>query len=299
MVTNIPSYIDYEKIAKECWAQAIETLYNINKQIYDFELEDELANGIYDFSQHHYRTAIVLLHQGIEAIMKAAICNHSPMLLIDNKRTDWPVLPSQGYKAFNELFTIGAESLLYTYCAVVGNLISQETIIFLEKIRRVRNEIVHGFSSKNMNPKDILNSFTTFIGKDEWWNEMRRLNWEHPLMSYFDSGAERASFAQRLDYVLNKVGKGEFLKHSTFNIKQRRHICPYCKDEFEREYDEYELKWAILSPNSSSSTLLKCYNCEKETYITRKDCLFEDCMGNVIYKEDTNAEYCMTCGLAQ
>ncbi|EJF08751.1 hypothetical protein [Pontibacter sp. BAB1700] len=63
MITNIPSYTDYEKIAKECWAQAIDTLYNIDKQIDDFELEDELTKEIYDFSQPHYRTAIILLHQ--------------------------------------------------------------------------------------------------------------------------------------------------------------------------------------------------------------------------------------------
>ncbi|EJF08750.1 hypothetical protein [Pontibacter sp. BAB1700] len=235
--------------------------------------------------------------------MKATICNHSPMLLIDNKRTDWPVLPNQNTKDFNELFTIGAESLLYTYCAVAGSQVSQVTVVFLERIRKVRNEIVHGFSSKNLNPRDILvdilNCFTTFLGKDEWWNEMRRLNWEHPIMSYFDARAEQANFAEKLDYVLDKIGKSEFLKHSNFNIKQRRYICPYCKDGFEREYDEYKLKWAILSPNSSTSTTLKCYNCDEETDVIRKDCLYDDCMGNVIYEEDGGSEYCMTCSFAQ
>ncbi|GAB2548566.1 hypothetical protein [Rufibacter soli] len=302
MITNIPNYKDYEKIAVECWAQAIDTLYSIDKQIDELGIEEELTQEIYDFSQPHYRTAIVLLHQGIEAIMKGTICNYSPMLLIDNKRTDWPVLPTQRNKDFNELFTIGAESLLYTYCAVVGDSVTHETVIFLERIRKLRNEIVHGFNSKKIKPKeilkDILNSYTTFIGKDEWWNELRRLHWEHPLMFYYDSGSERSSFAERLNYVLKKLGKGEFLKHSSFNIKQRRYICPFCKNEFEREYDDYDLKWAILKPNTQLSTTLVCYNCDQETEIIRKECTNETCEGNVIHLEEYN-NFCMTCGHSQ
>jgi len=302
MIKNIPNESDYKRNAIECWVQAIETLYEIDKHIYELNLEEDLAQEVYEFSQPHYRTAIVLLHQGIEAIMKSIICKHSPLLLVDNKRVDWPVLPNQTDKDFNELFTIGAESLLYTFCAVSNSNINQETIQFLERIRKLRNEIVHGFSAQMIDPKnilvDILNSFTLFLGKGSWWNETRKFNWKHPLFSYFDFSFERADFAIRLEFVINKIGKGEFLRHSTFPVKQRRYLCPRCKQDFEREYDKYEYKWAVLYPNTATSVKLKCYNCEEESEIIRKNCTHDDCKGNVIAKI-YESEDCMTCGRGQ
>ena len=302
MIKNIPNESNYRKNAIECWVQAIETLYEIDKHIYELNLEEDLAQEVYEFSQPHYRTSIVLLHQGLEAIMKSIICKHSPFLLVDNKRTDWPVLPNQTDKDFNELFTIGAESLLYTFCAVSTTSISQESIQFLERIRKLRNEIVHGFNAQIIDPKniiiDILTSFTLFIGKDAWWEETRSFNWDHPLFSYYDSSFERASFAIRLEFVVNKIGKGEFLKHSTFPIKQRRYLCPVCKQDYERKVDSYEYKWAVLIPNSPTSTSLKCYNCEEESEVLRKCCNVDGCKGNVLAINDDKEE-CMTCGRMQ
>jgi hypothetical protein len=175
MIINLPEESDYKRNAIECWVQAFDTLYEIEKHIEDLELDSQLTTEIYEFSQPHYRTAIVLLHQGMEAFMKSRICRQSPLLLVDNKRTDWPVLPNQIDKDFNDFFTIGAEALLYTFCAVASDM-DQDTVAFLERIRKLRNKIVHGFNTEQINSgvilEDIITCFTTFCGKDSWWMKL-------------------------------------------------------------------------------------------------------------------------------
>jgi hypothetical protein len=80
---------------------------------------------IEDIWNHHHgtlRTALILLHQAIEGLMKAVICETSPLLLIDKPRKDWPTLPHTDEKDFDSLYTIGGEALLTTFCAVPSTI---------------------------------------------------------------------------------------------------------------------------------------------------------------------------------
>lgn len=232
--------------------------------------------------------------------MKGKVCDVSPLLLIDNKRTDWPVRPNQGNKSFSEFFTIGAEELLNTFCAIANPPLDSDTVDFLERIRKLRNKIIHGLTAEIVDSRtilsDVMNSFTIFFGKDSWWRETRQVNWEHPLFTFFNSDLEVAEFASRLEFVLKKIGKGEFARHSSFPIKQRRYLCPDCKYNYERKVGPYEYKWATLKPNTATSTTVGCYNCDKESTVIRRDCLKEGCKGNVISEE---YDFCLTCGKYQ
>ena len=299
MITNLPNSDEYQSVAIECWVQAIKKVYGVNHYVDSLDLEEDLNQEIHQFSQPEYRTSVVLLHQGIEAILKSRICAISPYILIEGKRNQWPVLPNQKDKDFNDFFTIGPEDLLYTFSAIQEPKPSQKLIDLLEQIRKQRNRIAHGFLNQLLNPKDIiieiLSVFTEFCEKDTWWIELCSSEWDHPLASYYNTVAEQALFANRLDFILDLIGSSEFLKHSTFPVRQRRYICPECKLDAEKEYDEYYLRWAVLTPNEPRNTKLYCYNCGQETSVIRKACN-QDCQGNVL-TEDGNE--CLTCGYEQ
>ncbi len=299
MITNLPNSKEYKSIAIECWVQAIKKLYDVNHFVDSLSLDEDLNNEVHQFSQPEYRTSVVLLHQGIEAILKSRICSVSPYLLIEGKRNQWPALPNQKDKDFNDFFTIGPEDLFYTFCATEDPKPSKELVDLLEHVRKQRNQIVHGILAQSLDPKEILieilSVFTEFLGKDSWWTELHSSEWDHPLASYYNTVAEQALFANRLDFILDLIGPAEFLKYSSFPVRQRRYICPVCKFDAEKEYDEYYLRWAVLSPNEPDSTKLSCYNCGETSNVMRQDCN-QDCKGNVLNED---GKECLICGYEQ
>ena len=122
----------------------------------------------------------MLIHQGIEGFMKSEICLISPLLLLDNKRTDWPVLPNQADKDFNDFYTVGAEGLIHTFLATRKTVVDNHLIKHIEEIRKLRNQIIHGISKTKLNPKylveKIIDTYTLFKSKDEWWDTVRNIH---------------------------------------------------------------------------------------------------------------------------
>jgi hypothetical protein len=190
--------------------------------------------------------------------MKAATCDVSPLLLIENKRSDWPTLPNSADREFGDQYTIGAEALLCTYCAVVPVNVSPELVRFVEGVRTKRNAIVHGIAADELSPVSIiemvLKSHTFLIAKDSWWFTMRDQYISDPLFGLMDSDYEMASFGRRLDYVESVLGKAKLSTHFTQDLKARRYYCPSCKDAIESGEGSMDSKWAYLKPNEPTST---------------------------------------------
>ncbi len=300
MIINLPSKSDYEKIAISNLVQAFDIIYDTDGYISDLKIDEkELVDEIFEYSQDRYNSAIVLLHQGIEGILKGFICEKSPFFLIDTQRTEWPVLPEQKDKDFNDFYSINPEALLHTYCALNKSKVDPKIISLISEIRLLRNQIVHGISKEKLNSRNILiyflNTFNYFFDKDVWWEKIQSYHFEHPIFEHYNPKEQYASFASRLDFVLEIVGPSIFSQCTSVNPKQRRYQCPVCKQEYEDELDEYDLKWAFLKPNEPESTNLICYNCGNESEVLRMDCNIDDCKGNVI-AEIRNEKKCLTCG---
>jgi hypothetical protein len=302
MINHYPTYHDFEKLAHDCLTQAFDIIFETDKYLDEID-EEDLKTESWEYSKGKLNTVIVLIHQGIESLMKAEICLTSPLLLIEGKRTDWPVLPNQTDKNFNDFYTIASESLLHTFSATSKKPINAELIKHIEEIRKLRNQIVHGISKTDLSPKylteKILDTYTFFKSKDEWWNAVRNFHFNHPLFGYYDKRYESSIFAEKLDYVLTKVGKNKLSKHFAINIKARKYLCPLCKFIYENEIGEnYESMWAFLNPNVSKSTNIICLNCQKSNNVIRKECINIECNGNVIHDGDSG-EVCLTCGQDQ
>ncbi|WP_133274043.1 hypothetical protein [Hymenobacter radiodurans] len=251
MIINLPNSTEFNNLAANCLVQAFDIVFKTDKDIFDFGKE-AIKEDVWKYSQGKLNTSVVLIHQAIESFMKASICQTSPLLLLEGRRKDWPVLPNQEDKDFNEFYTTPAEALLRTYAATTQNSLTSEIVVLIESVRTLRNQIVHGVSRTGLTTQrlvnDILDTFLFFSGKNAWWDALLNEFVNHPLVDYYGFGMEMANLAERLDYVEALVGKAKFAKQFNQNTRTRRYICPFCKVQWMREIDDndYPYKWAFL-----------------------------------------------------
>jgi hypothetical protein len=152
--------------------------------------------------------------------MKSRIAANSPLLLLDQKRSDWKSLPESEEQSFTDLFTISGNDLIHTFYAVIGTEPVDSNIVELfENIRLKRNKIFHGIGDENITPENvlvtILSSFTYLLGKDSFWENLQDKFYSHPghLVGNPDLEFEEVQQYDHLDYLEKVLGKGELNKH--------------------------------------------------------------------------------------
>ncbi len=307
MITNSPTRLDFEKVAKENLTQAFNLLFKAYDSYKGYDEQTiQLEVSVEDIWRHQHgtiRTALILLHQAVESLMKSVICDTTPLLLIDKPRKDWPTMPLSDDKDFDSLYTIGGESLLMTFCAVDSTIIRDSALInFIEEIRHKRNQAIHGTNLKDVTAEyvieNVLETFTVWFGKDIWHIELRENLIENPLFGYFDMDYESAVSYKFLDFVLSLIGKAKLSKHISADIRGRSYFCPQCKHGIEKEYDEpMESKWGFLNPNLPGSITMFCANCHQDFTIKRVKCGINKCRGNVLYEDPYFGDgfVCLTC----
>ena len=276
--------------------QAFNIVYQIDEGLLYFE--ELQSEDVWEYHLGDLSTSLILVYQAIESLMKARICQESTLLLIDLKRTDWPTMPEQADKDFNELYTIGGEALQKTYGAAISPAKAEKDLMkFVEEIRFERNKIIHGVSRRYLDPeylvKIILNTYTYFLGKDSWWLTMRELHINNPLFGIFnDNNYEEANLIEKLNYVEEVVGQAELCKHFSLNLKSRRYFCPWCQSSLAKEDGDLDTKWALLIPQKKKgATEIKCINCQRTQPVARQKCNQIACKGDVMSEE----ERCLTC----
>lgn len=305
MIINTPTKSEFEEVAIENLTQAFNLLFKVYDNYLDHDdqiVKEEVP--VDEIWEHHHgtlRTALILLHQALEGLMKSVICDTSSLLLIDKPRKDWPSLPLSEDKEFDSLYTIGGEALLKTFCAVSSTIVRDaELINFIEDIRQKRNQAIHGTNVKDISARyiieNVLKTFTIWFGKDTWHKELRQNLVENPLFGYFDVDYESAISYKFLDFALLLLGKSSLSKHLSIDLKRRAYFCPECKHGIEHDFGTLTSKWAFLNPNSPTSTKLSCLNCHQSFDVIRRDCSIDGCKGNVLFDDDYAGGYvCLTC----
>jgi hypothetical protein len=303
LITNIPKPEDFTNVAKQCLIQSFNIIYNE-----DVHFNYEYGPPRDDFWKYHLallNTSVILIYQAIESLLKAKVCEESALLLLDMKRENWPTGPNSEDKDFNDLFTIGGESLLNTYLATVEKKdIEPSLAVFIEEIRITRNRIMHGVVHKTLTPefiiKSILQTFNFFLGQDSWRNTTRDLLINNPIFGIYNEDYEEALFIEKLDYSENLVGKGFLNQQFSIDIKSRRYFCPWCFQSLgQKGYDLYSL-WAFLIPQKEENTEeIICLNCQRTNKVERVNCIKKDCKGNVINENNRDEKICLTCNSEQ
>ena len=302
MIKNLPSYTDFENLGIQCICKSFEMIFNIGDEYHRISKEEGLSEEITkdDYWKHNeitVRTALIVLYQGIEYLMKSEIARHSPLLLIENNRSEWPTLPNKKDKEYDEMQTISGESLIGVFCAVAYEKIELiEFVEHYEKIRIKRNKLVHSTGLKDLDHVYILEQILFFISvfynRTKWLELFRNIFTSEPTFGYWDEDIEEAEFYRVLDFVERELGKGKLNKYLNFNLKSRRYLCPDCTYWLNKhDFDGPKPKWSFLKPNDPKSTIVECLICTKKHEIERKNCSNENCKGNVISLD----EVCLTC----
>ena len=303
MITHIPKNKDFEKAGIDILCQSIFFIYQIRKEANEIypKTYHNIKNNIWIYNQSILRTCLISLFQGIEILMKSEICKNSPFLLIEDKCKDWVTLPDQKDKDFDRLHTISGDSLLAVFFAV-QKLIStkknkNEFIALFEEIRLKRNKAIHGLLKDEISPKYIISSvlkiFILFYTKDKWFHEFLKKFETNPIFDPIDKETKTAQFNEYMDYIEEFIGKSELNRNLTIDVTKRKYYCPKCFDSLSVISDTIISKWAFLDGNNK----VKCLICNKTHIVIRKNCVDDECRGNVLYKNyKKNMNLCLTCG---
>lgn len=306
MIKDIPSAQEYKNVGIECLIQAFNSIEKV-----DSELNNETPREkVWEYNQIILRTGIVLIHQGLEGLLKSEICKTTPLLLLDKKRSEWKTLPHSMDESFADLYTIGGDDLLRTfYGCTESEGIHKNFLDLFHEVRIKRNKIIHGIGAEKMVPeyvlKLILNSFTYLLGKDSFWDAVSSKFYQHPGFEFEDEDVEwqDAILYNRMEYLNCFLGIKELKKHFTVDIEARAYLCPFCTEKAEQITNNGvkrpDSKWAFLRPNTSKSTDMSCIVCRTDFGILREDCNAKKCKGNVKYliEDDGTSEtwICLTC----
>jgi len=300
MIKNIPDSFHFENIGRNCISRAILNIadtyveYKQNEQEYDL-----IGLKFEEISTSNYlqiNTSIVLLHQGMEAYMKALICKESAFLLIDEPHNNWPVSPDSKDEDFNSMFQIGGIKLITVFSAISSKtkVLSKTHYELFDNMRVLRNEIVHAGPTHKIDVKIILDSALKLLKvfeKREILNTLRDNFLSNPLIQ--NNEDRKVTFWKKINALQTIVGKGKLSQHIDFNLKSRRYHCPKCSMIPDHVDDQH--KYALLTPNKPTSNLVKCLICGNQHNVIREDCTQVNCPGNVIYTIRENDSLCLTC----
>jgi len=232
MILDLPKAEDYFKAGCECLLQAYKNIYDVDN---GYENMGIAKNELWEYNKIVLNTSLILVHQGVELMIKGIVCHESPLLLIDQKRREWKTLPNQKDVKFSNLYSISGEDLISTLYALENKV--QNSVDFIShcrNVRELRNEIIHGPGKVDLTPENIvilvLKSFTFLEAKNAFWEFLLTRITEHP--AFFNSDiiweTELVSELKHLDYLENLIGINELNNHFELDLKGRRYYCPYC-----------------------------------------------------------------------
>lgn len=297
MITDIPKPEDFRHAGTAylnlAWSTCLELANNLDDANSDNPLED-ITDEYWKASQRPLATAVSLIQQGTEFLLKARIAEVSPFLLFAGSPSEWPRHRNRTDIPFSEFKTIQADELIRVCNTVSTVSLSDEFKHRFERLRRIRNTVMHTVDPRlRFNATEIIESILEVsdeLIEARIWTAIRRtfLENEPNSVAYSPDHVDPLLALECLS-VISMLKPAQLTKHFQFNPRQRRYFCLQCTLA-SRDWD-LRVITAQLLPNTPSSTSLYCFVCRRTEVVSRKDCPEENCHGNVIYEDGT----CLTC----
>ncbi|MCB1129535.1 MAG: hypothetical protein KDN05_00300 [Verrucomicrobiae bacterium] len=302
MITGIPNRKDFEEQGLTLLNLAWDTVADLFLLFADAEnecgeLTEAEKNGHLIASHRPLAIATALLQQGAEFMVKAAIADYSPFLLISAPPSNWPRRSDKENVEFSAFKTVDASDLIKIHDTVAANRFSPEFTQLFGELRRVRNSVFHtvdknlSFSHKHV-IDSILRISSEIMGKRRW-TELR-LGYLQSIPSIpIVSGDPLGRLSREFVEIMPILNMGDLKEHFGFNRKQRQYICPRCTAATEVRH-----VWtAQLEPNTPTSTSTYCPVCRSHHSVIRETCKSTGCRGNVLDADQWSGFYrmCLTC----
>lgn len=301
MIHNVPSPDDFFNAGKELFDFAWDTVAVLLTDFSDAEdwgLENphEVSNEYWAAAKRRLTTALVMIQQGVEFILKGKIAEITPYLLFAEPPAKWPSPYNTDVLDFAQFKTIDAQDLIRLHDTVQNTKLSDAFINKYNTLREKRNRIYHSVDKKlQVHTFEVIESILSLhksLFPDENWAKVRASfidNSPSSKLSYGDFSTNRA--CRELEVVIELLSPAAVKEFFHIDKKQRRYFCPECLDKANTKVG-FDYKLAILRPKGAKSTKLYCPICDSEYQVIRKDCQ-EECPGNVLSVADN---VCLTCG---
>ena len=298
MIKDIPSERDFVETGLSllgfAWDSAIELLSEVQNPE-DYGDDPELIEAFWSAARQTLLIATTIAQQGVEFIIKGRIVAVSPFLLIANAPRDWP----RGGEAdvpFAAFRAIDAQDLVRVHDTVATRPFDPEFVGKFEELRANRNAIVHTIDHRIAVQaadvlRDILVVYRHLFHRGDWLSKRREYLERSPAAELYSADFVEERVVWEVSLIAKVLTNGEMSEFFGFSRQQRKYICPVCacsSGNLEMLPDT-----AMLDPNTPSSTAVHCFVCGVTTPVTRTDCKFEDCPGNVMSSEESQ---CLTCG---
>ena len=323
MITEVPTAHDFAQASVAAlnlaWDVAAELSWRysiaIDSESYD---KDEISDAYWSRAQQRLGNAISLVQQGLELAIKSRIASVSPFLLIANRSDSLPPSCATGIP-FSDFKTIDAKDLIRVHDVFAEHPLSGECRAFLERNRRLRNQLIHGVGKADRITErqifaDVLRAIHLLPGLAASWPKAR-LDYLTSQTSESAIGVDDYPLSRVLEEfaaVVKLLRRKDLFDFVHFDNKARRYICPsacYSDMSWNRAFRSRDMiRLAQIRPNSPHSATVFCFVCGKSSAVVRSACKNGECPSNVIGiiededfrgAEDEKPQVCLVCGVDQ
>mgnify|MGYP000698392588 CR=1 FL=1 len=258
MIIDIPSQADYEQTSTELFITAWRSVIGL---LVERRETEQSTNGINitDYLptiQAELRSALALVHQGVEFDLRGRICDVSPYLLIaGTPPQNWPKKCSQIDVSFSSFRSIDAQDLVKIVNTVCKERLTDQFVTWFEQLRVRRNQITHSVANTSLLEEiDVLRLLldaSEFLRGHGALMNIRKsslLRTSEVVLSRYLEIEENVSAAYHLGtvqqefvVVADSLLPSESKRYFDFDKKMKRHICANCLTLRNQEYF-FELK---------------------------------------------------------
>lgn len=295
MITDIPSGDDFRRAGLAFMNLAADQIFALYEDLEHENLEEEELLEYWRTAQQPLASALALVQQSVEFLMKGRIADHSVYLLLTGSPGDWPSKFRDRDIPFSEFRTIDAQDLPRVYDTVADLRLSESFRQRFNELRSRRNTIMHTVDNRlELTAKAILESILDtldqLIGPHLWFQQRREYLKGTPVSALYSNDHVDIVLSSEAAILIGVLTPAQSSKYLAFNMKARRYMCPTCHAA--DEYDTQHPTTAQLRPNDPTSTTVHCVVCGESETVARVRCKNHTCLGNVIVQD---SGWCLTC----
>lgn len=299
MISNVPSENMFYSSGNECFNLAWSIIHKLISSLNLAEewngIESDQKTKYWQAARREILTALLLVQQGVELILKGKIAAVSPFLLIskfDEKAK------SSGCD-FSDFFTIQENVLVKTCNCVSATPLSDFFNQEYEKMRRIRNEAMHGNASDYITSEQLLSlvknviKYLLFVNKNLYpnkrWLDMRLEYLENsPDNIIYDEPNEKLSLCYEVKDFIDFLDADIVKEYFLVSKNRTPYYCPFCYNQCSNRDDQFDEVKLAYPTTKRPYRQLYCPVCNRTFDIRKgkKHC----CEEVLVYKN-----FCVNC----
>ncbi|WP_139330280.1 hypothetical protein [Sphingomonas sp. Sph1(2015)] len=253
----------------------------------------EAADEYWQSVQPALANAYSLIQQGMELGLKGRIARVSPYLLLGDPG-EWAPKGAKGSASFGELPSLEASKLVAVHNSVVAPALEPAFNSFWTAVRKDRNQIMHSAPSVTFTAgkviRTILLAANALFAEKSWVDRLYAVEGASKFAIFGLDDHVYSAVVGQVACAIGFLSPAEAIALFGYDPRQRAYLCPACFEATPPDYAINLPKLAQFRRKEPGETELHCVVCATTTTVDRSDCVYPECVGNVIA-----AGRCLTC----